>query len=397
MQLRTLQQLELTNKSVFLRLDLNVPIKNGKITDETRIIEALPTLKYILERTNRVVIASHLGRPDGQVVAKMSLEPVGARLAELLDREIVFVSDYVTEPIDQMIATLNKRQVILLENLRFHPGEEKNDQDFARILAKGIDIYVNDAFGTAHRAHASTVGVANVIAPELRAAGFLMEKEIKALSDLKANPKAPFTVIMGGAKVSDKIGVIMSLLDYCNHLIIGGAMAYTFLKYKGASVGKSVVEAGKMDLIETIYRNAEARKVTIHIPSDHVCASEFAEGVAAVSVATDSIPDHLMGLDIGEKTILRYRSVIRDSQTVLWNGPMGVFEWPAFAKGTEEIAREVAANRGMTVVGGGDSVAAVNKYNLASQISHVSTGGGASLEFLEGTALPGIKVLEYRG
>jgi phosphoglycerate kinase len=396
MQLRTLKDVNITNKAVFLRLDLNVPIKNGKITDETRITAALPTIKFILEKTNRLVIASHLGRPEGKVVEKMSLEPIGARLAQLLDREVVFVTDYISEPIDQMINGLAKKQLILLENLRFHPGETKNDPDFARKLAKGIDVYVNDAFGTAHRAHASTVGVAEALPVDARACGLLMEKEIAALSALRSAPKRPFTVIMGGAKVSDKIGVILSLLNSCNHLIIGGAMAYTFLKYKGVKVGKSVLEADKMDLIETIYRNADARKVSIHIPSDHLCASEFSETAEVVSVPTEGIPDGMMGLDIGEKTILRYRSIIRESQTVLWNGPMGVFEWPAYARGTAEIAQEIAVCRGVTVVGGGDSVAALNKSGLADKITHVSTGGGASLEFLEGTILPGIKVLEKR-
>jgi phosphoglycerate kinase len=260
-------------------------------------------------------------------------------------------------------------------------------------LAKGVDLYVNDAFGTAHRAHASTVGVAELLAPEKRAAGFLMEKELKALGSILQHPAAPFTVVMGGAKVSDKIAVILSLLNRCNHLIIGGAMAYTFLKYKGVAVGKSKVEEDKMDLVETIFRNAEARRVTIHLPIDHGCAAEFSESAVRQEVPTADIPDGLMGLDIGEKTAKAYADVIVNSRTVFWNGPMGVFEWPAFAKGSTAIANALAACTGQTIIGGGDSVAAVNQAGVADRMTHISTGGGASLELLEGQTLPGVKIL----
>jgi phosphoglycerate kinase len=392
MPIRTLADLDFKGKSVFLRLDLNVPIKNGVIKDDTRIREALPTLRYILERTNKVAIASHLGRPDGEVDLKYSLEPVGARLAELLDREVVFVSDYAKEPADQVLGQIRGNQCVLLENLRFNPGETKNDPDFARLLMRGIDLYVNDAFGTAHRAHASTVGCAEIVPPERRAGGILMDKEIDALGAILSGPEAPFTVVMGGAKVSDKIAVILSLLTRCNHLVIGGAMAYTFLKFKGVDVGSSRVEADKMDLVEAIFRNAEARRVQIHLPLDHGCAKEFKEDAERVDVK-GAIPAGLMGLDIGPATTRAYGDVIRNSRTVFWNGPMGVFEWPAFATGTMAIAESMAQARAKTVIGGGDSVAAVNQAGVASKMTHISTGGGAALEFLEGITLPGIKVL----
>lgn len=394
MKIRTLSDLDFTGKKVFLRLDLNVPIKNGAIKDETRLVEALPTIKYILERTNKVALASHLGRPDGAPDPKYSLEPVGMRLAELLGREVVFVSDYATEPADQVLNQLNPRQFVLLENLRFHPGETKNDVTFAQTLARGMDLYVNDAFGTAHRAHASTVGVAEQMAANRRAGGLLMEKEIAALEGILGAPEAPFTVVMGGAKVSDKIAVILSLMTRCHHLVVGGAMAYSFLKFKGVPVGASKTEDDRMDLLESIFRNAEARRVTIHLPVDHGCAREFKETAERIDVGEAAIPAGLMGLDIGSKTAKIYGDVIARSRTVFWNGPMGVFEWPGFAAGTLAVARAMANANATTVIGGGDSVAAANDAGVAAKISHISTGGGAALELLEGRVLPGIKVLQ---
>lgn len=393
MQLRRLEDLDLTGKKVFLRLDLNVPIKGGKIGDDTRIQAALPTIKYIMERASRLAICSHLGRPKGEADPALSLEPVGLRLGELLDTDVAFVTDYVNEPPVQVLNQLDKGQVMLLENLRFHPGETKNDYDFAHNLIEGFDIYVNDAFGTAHRAHASTVGAAEILKPEQRAAGFLIEKEIAALSEVLHRPKHPFTVVMGGSKVSDKISVILNLLERCNHLLIGGAMSYTFLQFRGHNVGNSRVEADKLDLVESIYRNAEARNVKIHLPVDHVCAKEFSESAEPVHVPEASIPDGLMGLDIGPETMKAYQEIIESSQTVLWNGPMGVFEWKAYAKGSMAIAHAMAVCTGKTVIGGGDSVSAVNKAGVADKMSHISTGGGASLEYLEGKILPGIKIL----
>lgn len=392
MQLRKLEDLELTGKKVFLRLDLNVPIKNGKIQDETRIREALPTIKYILERTSKLTMASHLGRPKNGGSPADSLEPVGARLSELLEREVVLFPDYASESSIQLLNTLGKNQVMLLENLRFNAGEEANNVEFAHSLVDGYDFYVNDAFGTSHRAHASVSAAAELLSADRRAAGYLIQKEITALAGIVTRPEAPFTVIMGGSKVSDKISVILNLLSTCNHMLIGGAMAYTFLKFKGIDVGSSRVEADKMDLIETILRNAESRKVQIHIPVDHICAKEFAETAEAVPVS-GAIPAGLMGLDIGPETQKAFARVIRDSKTVLWNGPMGVFEWSKFSKGTMCIAEAMADVRGKTVVGGGDSVSAVQQSGFASKMTHISTGGGASLEFLEGKVLPGIKLL----
>lgn len=394
MELRKLEDLDLNNKKVFLRLDLNVPIKKGKIQDETRIKEALPTIKYILERTPRVTIASHLGRPKDGGTPDDSLEPVGVRLSELLNREVVLYPDYTQEPSNQLLTSLGKNQLMLLENLRFHAGEEANDPDFARCLIDGYDFYVNDAFGTCHRAHASVSRAAELLPPERRAAGFLIQKEILALGGIVTKPEAPFTVIMGGSKVSDKIAVILNLLNSCNHMLIGGAMAYTFLKYKGIDVGSSRVEADKLDLVATIMKNAEARRVQIHLPVDHVCAKEFVETTDPVNVSTPAIPEGLMGLDIGPKTREEFGRVIRSSKTVLWNGPMGVFEWDKFAAGTMSIAAAMAEVHGKTIVGGGDSVSAVQKSGFANKMTHNSTGGGASLEFLEGKVLPGIKVLQ---
>lgn len=393
MKLRTLNDIDLKGKSVLLRLDLNVPLQGGKITDDTRIKASLPTIRAIAEQTNKLVIMSHLGRPKGKVNRDFSLEPVGARLAELLDKEVVFVEDYISEPLSQVVGQLDKNQFVLLENLRFHAGETNNDAAFARTLADGFDVYVNDAFGTLHRAHASVVGVPELMKEGARAAGLLVEKEINELSYLQKNPKAPFSVILGGSKVSDKIGVILNLLNHCNTIMIGGAMAYTFLKFKGHEVGLSRVEEDKMDLVETIYRNAASRKVEIILPEDHIAAGSFSEDADPVELTDANIPPTLMGLDIGPRTVSRFRSIIDQSETVLWNGPMGVFEWDAFAKGSLDIANCLAENRGYTLVGGGDSVAAINKAGVADKISHVSTGGGASLEFLEGKTLPGVRML----
>jgi len=394
MPLRTMDQLDVKGKTVFLRLDLNVPIENGKITDENRILASIPTIKSLLDRDAKVIMASHLGRPKNGRDPKFSLEPVGARLAELLDHEVILLDGFDNEPADQFFKRLSKGQLVLFENLRFHTGEEKNSSDFVEFLSRGIDFYVNDAFGTAHRAHASTVGLPMYLGKAKCAAGFLMAIEVKALSQIKTSARAPFAVVMGGSKVSDKIGVILSLLEHCNDLLIGGAMAYTFLKYKGVQVGKSRTEDDKMNLVETIYRNAEARKVNIHLPDDHVVATEFAANSPFKVTESSNIEDGYMGLDIGPKTRSKFSSIVRKAQTVLWNGPMGVFEWENFAAGSLAIAHAMSECRGVTVVGGGDSVAAANMAQVADKLTHVSTGGGASLEFLEGIPLPGIRCLE---
>lgn len=394
MKTRSLEQLDLLDKRVLVRLDLNVPLdSDGNITDDTRIRACLPTLTYILKKTRKVVVMSHLGRPKGKPDPKFSLEPVGSRLAELLGREVLFVSDYLTEPVGQILGQLSENQIVLLENLRFHPGETSNDRQFARAIVDGFDCYVNDAFGTLHRAHASVVGVPELLPVAARASGLLVEKEVQALQKVISSPGAPFTVVIGGAKVSDKIGVTLSLLNKCNNLLVGGAMAYTFLKYHGRKTGISLVEADKMDLVESIYRNAERRRVNILLPEDHVCAEKFDQNVPAVPIGGEDIPDNLMGMDIGPKTVEKYSAVISQSKTVLWNGPMGVFEWSAFADGTMGVAKAMAETVAYTVVGGGDSVSAINKAKVVDKINHISTGGGASLELLEGKMLPGIRVL----
>lgn len=386
-----IDQIELNDKNILLRLDLNVPLRDGKIEDDTRIQEAMPTIKYLLEKNAKIVMCSHLGRPKGQKNAKFSLQPVGEYLAEALNKEVLFVADYYEEPIDQLIHQLGKNQLVLLENLRFDPRETANDMEFGRLLMKGMDCFINDAFGASHRAHASIVQTAQLA--QTKALGFLIKRELEALSCIKNQPKNPFTVIVGGSKVSDKIGVIYSLLEKCNDLVIGGAMSYTFLKYLGKSVGKSLVEEDKLDLVRNIYRAAEERKVSIHLPEDHVCARDFKEDAEPIEVSSVNIPNDCMGMDIGAKTIKKYAEVISRSKTVLWNGPMGVFEWDSFSKGSLSIAESMATCEGYTVVGGGDSVAAVNKAKLKDKMSHVSTGGGASLEFLQGNHLPGLKAM----
>lgn len=392
MNFNTVDKLSLQNKTVFLRLDLNVPLDgSGNITDDTRIVKALPTLKHILGQTNKIVIASHLGRPKGKVVPGMSLEPVGRKLYELLGVEIAFVKDYVQAPADQLLQQLGKNRVILLENLRFYSQETENDTEFAQILAKGIDYYVSDAFGALHRAHASVAALPGRFPKERRAIGFLVSQELKALDMLKQGAQAPYTVILGGSKVSDKVGVILNLVNQCNHVLIGGAMAYSFLRYKGTGVGSSLVEANVDGLISSIYESAEARKVSIHLPIDHVCAKNVDSEEA--QIASGDIPAGLAGFDIGPATLDAYRKVIVSSKTIFWNGPLGVFERPAFRAGTSAVAKAVAGQDCYSVAGGGDSLAAIKLAGVADQFTHLSTGGGASLEYLEGKTLPGLKVL----
>lgn len=393
MAFHSLDDFDFKNKKVLVRLDLNVPIKDGRITDDTRIQAALPTLKKILSATHKVVVMSHLGRPKGEPKPEFSLEPVGERLADLLEREVVFVDEYLEEPVIQVVEHIGENQLILLENLRFHKQETANDRDFCLRIAEGFDVYVNDAFGTLHRSHASVVGLCELFPKEKRIAGYLVQKEIDILSSLLKAPKPPFTVVMGGAKVSDKMGVILSLMTKCNKLLIGGAMAYTFLKYHGIPTGASKTEDDKLDLVADIYRNAQARKVEILLPIDHIAAKEFSADSPPIEVSEASLPDGLMGLDIGEKTLALYEKAISESSTILWNGPMGVFEWDAFAKGSLGIAQAMAKAKGTTIIGGGDSVSAANKAGVAEDIDHISTGGGATLEYLEGKLLPGVRVL----
>lgn len=392
-KLRSIRDFDFTGRSVFIRLDLNVPIKKGVLQDDTRIQKSLDTIRKVHETAKRVCIASHLGRPKNGPDANLSLIPVGTRLSELTGLEIVHVADYIEEPIDQIFPHLTSNQIILLENLRFHPEETEGSSEFARKIMNGFDTYVNDAFGCCHRAHSSIEHAAMEVPEERRLAGLLVEEEVKQLSYLTGNPQGPFAVVIGGSKVSDKIGVILNLIEKCNDLLIGGAMAYTFLKFQGVETGKSVVENDKMDLVEKIFINAKKRKVNIHLPVDHVCGGEFAESTTVTTTHSSAIPAGLMGLDIGPKTLRNYSEIISSARTVLWNGPVGVFEWSAFKAGSLGIAEAMAKSRAKTFVGGGDSISALNHAGVADKITHVSTGGGASLEFLEGRVLPGLRVL----
>jgi phosphoglycerate kinase len=396
MALKTLKSISLDGKRVLVRVDFNVPLKDagGKwtITDDTRIQAAIPTLKYILEQPGTsLVVMSHLGRPKGQKKPEFSLSPIASRLGELLGVSVIMADDCIGGSVSTAVSNLTAGEVILLENVRFHPGEEKNDADFAKRLAANGDIYVNDAFGTAHRAHASTEGVTAYL-PAV--AGFLIEKEVKFLGGVLENPEKPFVAIIGGAKVSTKIAVLESLLPKCSTLIIGGGMAYTFLKAQGHSIGKSLLEEEFLSTAENLLSSAEKQGVEIILPQDHVAAGEFSEDAAPEKIDSENIPDGLIGMDIGDATLAAVRDRILNAKTVVWNGPMGVFEFDAFAAGTSAVAKYVAECKGTTVVGGGDSVAAVNKFGLAERIDHVSTGGGASLEFLEGKSLPGIVALQ---
>lgn len=391
----TLDDLNLKGKRVLVRVDFNVPLKedasgNLVVADDTRIREALPTLRAIIQKGGKVILMSHLGRPKGQPDPKYSLAPVARRLEELLGARVRFVSNIVGEAVRQAIHSMPEGGVLLLENTRFHPGETKNDPELARQLAELADVYINDAFGSAHRAHASTEGVAHYVKPA--AMGYLMQREVAYLSRLLDNPEHPFVAILGGAKVSDKIGVIQNLLPRVDRLLIGGAMSYTFLKALGHQVGASRVEDDRLEEARALYEQAAGK---ILLPIDHVVAPEFSNEAPAQVVAGD-IPEGLMGLDIGPQTVARYREEIRNARTVVWNGPMGVFEMPNFAKGTFAIAEALAKateQGALTVVGGGDSVAAITQAGYADRVSHVSTGGGAMLEFLEGKALPGLIAL----
>jgi phosphoglycerate kinase len=401
----SIRDLDLTNKRVLIRVDFNVPLAtNGsdaapRITDDTRIRETIPTIEYALRRKARVILCSHLGRPKGKVVPSMSLRPVVDRLRELLDHvisddeNVAFSPECVGDIATEMVGNLEPGQPLLLENLRFHAEEEKNDPEFARQLASLCDIYINDAFGSAHRAHASTEGITHFV--PVSAAGLLMEKELTYLTKAVADPIKPFVAIIGGAKVSDKIDVIDSLLDRATSLIIGGGMAYTFLNAKGQTTGKSLVETDKIDVAKAALAKAKKKGVSFLLPVDHVLADKFAPDAKTQIFSGDGpFPADLMALDIGPASIELFKKEIADAITIVWNGPMGVFEMPAFAKGTNAIAKAVAANQDATsIVGGGDSVAAIQQSGVASKITHISTGGGASLEFLEGKTLPGVAAL----
>ncbi len=394
-KLRTIDQLDLAGKRVFIRVDFNVPLDaQRRVADDARIRAALPTIQYAIGKRAKVILASHLGRPKGEPSdrEKFSLEPAAERLSELLKQDVILADDCVGDAVKKLVRDLKEGQVLLLENLRFHKGEEANDEVFARELASLADVWVNDAFGTAHRAHASTAGMARFV-PE-KAAGFLIQKEVEYLSKVLRQPEHPFVALLGGAKVSDKIKVIDNLLGKADSVCIGGAMAYTFLRAQGVAVGKSKVEEDKLELARQILDRAKARGVELLLPVDHVCAREAKETAKREVVNDRAIPAELVGLDIGPKTLDRYRQRILAARTVFWNGPMGLFEQKPWAEGTFGVARAMAESPATTVVGGGDSAAAVEEAGLVSRMKHVSTGGGASLEFIEGRTLPGIQVLE---
>jgi phosphoglycerate kinase len=390
--MQTLDRLDLRGRRVFIRVDFNVPLAEGRVTDNSRIVEAIPTIRHALSAGGRVILASHLGRPKGKPNAALSLAPAAKELERLLGQPVLMVQDCIGSATEDLVRKLRDGDVAMLENLRFHPEEEANDPEFARRLAALADVYVNDAFGAAHRAHASTTGITRYV--RTRAAGFLMKREVEMLGGLMKTPARPFVAIVGGAKVSDKIELLGSLIDRTDAVLVGGAMAYSLLSAQGHEVGTSRVEAEKLDLARNLLARAKARGVALELPVDHVAAREFKEDAEPIVVDTPAIGSGLMGLDIGPRTRQRYADMIRKAATVFWNGPMGVFEWARFAEGTMTIARAVADSAATSVVGGGDSVAALAKSGRTADITHVSTGGGASLELLEGRTLPGVAALE---
>ena len=394
MEKKTIRDIDAAGKKILVRVDYKVPMdKSGNITDDTRIRATLPTLKFLLDKGAALILASHLGRPKGAVDLQFTLKPVAEKLAELIGRPVLFAADCIGPEAQTAAGALQSGQILLLENLRFHKEEEKNGPEFAKELASLADLAVNDAFGVSHRAHASVEGITKYL-PAV--AGFLMEKEIAFLGRAVAAPERPFAAIIGGAKVSDKIAVIENLLTKVDTLIIGGGMANTFIAAQGYTIGKSLVEADKFELAKSLIEDAKRRGVNLLLPVDMVIADRFAADAASKVVRIDAIEDEWMALDIGPKTSEIFSAALRDAKTIVWNGPMGVFEMDAFAAGTQAIARAVAASGAISIVGGGDSVAAIEKAGLAEQITHISTGGGASLEFLEGKVLPGIAALADR-
>lgn len=392
--IKTIRDFELQGKTVFLRLDLNVPLENGKITDETRITASLPTIKYALEKGAKLIIASHLGRPKSATDKKYSMEPVAKRVGELLDVEVVLMDEPDSEGVKHFLSSPMKKQIICLENLRFDPGETENKMELAQAWSSYADIYINDAFGASHRAHASIHALPEVMAQ--KGIGFLIEKEIKMLDGLFDSPKKPYIAVLGGAKVSDKIPVIEKLIDIVDGFVIGGAMAYTFLKAQNISVGKSLVEADKVKYAKEMIERMEARGKTLLLPVDHVTTLSFGDTDNIKVTTGASIDEDHMALDIGPQTIRNFRACLEKAQTVFWNGPMGVFETPAFSKGTFAVAEALANNPGLKIVGGGDSAAAAEASGFADKMSHISTGGGASLEYLQGEKLPGLEVLRAK-
>lgn len=390
--IRDIPQEELKGKRVLVRVDFNVPLdENRQITDDTRIVESLPTIKYLKERGAKVILVSHLGRPKGKFTEELKMDPVARRLEELLGEKVYKVDDCIGEKVEEAVSKLKEGEILLLENIRFYPAEEANDEEFARALSRLADIYVNDAFGTAHRAHASTAGVAKFLPAY---AGFLMEKELEVLGEKLNNPVRPFLAILGGAKVSIKIGVIRRLLEKVDVLLLGGGMAYTFVKALGYEVGNSIVEESMIGEASDVMRIARERGVRLELPEDFVVAPEAKEGVEYKVVKWNQIPPDMAGFDIGPETVEKFGRYIQEARTIFWNGPLGVFEIEPFSRGTVAIAKKIAQSGATSVVGGGDTIAAIKKAGVEDKITHISTGGGASLEFLEGRVLPGVEVLQ---
>lgn len=387
---KSVKDIDVKGKRVFVRVDFNVPMEDGKVTDDTRIRAALPTIQYLVDEGAKVILSSHLGRPKGEVKEELRLTAAGERLAELLGKPVKKLDESVGENVKAVVAAMEDGDIVLLENVRFHAGEEKNDPALTKQFAELADVYVNDAFGAAHRAHATTAGIAEFL-PAV--SGFLMQKELDVLGKALADPERPFTAIIGGAKVKDKIDVINHLLEKVDNLIIGGGLSYTFTKAQGHEVGTSLLEEDKIDLAKSFIKKAEDKGVNFYMPVDAVVADEFSKDANTKVVDIDKIPADYMGLDIGPKTAEIYADVIKNSKLIIWNGPMGVFEMDAFANGTKAVANAMAETEGYTVIGGGDSAAAVEKFGVAEKMSHVSTGGGASLEFMEGKELPGVVAL----
>ncbi|TQR19950.1 phosphoglycerate kinase [Psychrobacillus vulpis] len=389
-QKQTMSDVTLLGKRVFCRVDFNVPMEDGQITDDTRIRAALPTINYLIEQGAKVILASHMGRPKGEVKEELRLTQVGEHLAKLLNKQVKKLDESIGSEVEQTVSEMENGDIVLLENVRFHAGEEKNDAELAKAFASLADVYVNDAFGAAHRAHATTEGIAKLL-PAV--SGLLMEKELDVLGKALSNPERPFTAIIGGAKVKDKIGVIDHLLDKVDNILIGGGLSYTFSKAQGHDIGKSLVEEDKIELAQSFIEKAKEKGVSFYLPVDAVVADEFSKDANTKVVDIDQIPSDWMGLDIGPKTAALYADVIKGSKLIIWNGPMGVFEMDAFANGTKGVADAMADTAGYTIIGGGDSAAAVEKFEVADKMDHISTGGGASLEFMEGKDLPGVSAL----
>ncbi|TWT00105.1 phosphoglycerate kinase [Planomicrobium sp. CPCC 101079] len=386
----TMKDVDLKGKRVFCRVDFNVPMSEGQVTDDTRIRAALPTIQYLIENGAKVILASHLGRPKGTVNEEMRMAAAAAKLSELLHKDVKSLDESIGEKVEQEIASMNEGDVILLENVRFHAGEEKNDEELAKAFAALADVFVNDAFGAAHRAHASTAGIAKHL-PSV--SGLLLEKELDVLGKALSEPDRPFTAIIGGAKVKDKIGVIDNLLEKVDNLLIGGGLSYTFLKAQGIEIGTSLLEEDKMELALSFLKKAEEKGVKLYLPIDVVITQEFSNDAETKVVKIDEIPSDWMALDIGPDTVKLYSDVIANSKLILWNGPMGVFEMSSFENGTKSVAEAMAKTEAYTVIGGGDSAAAVEQFHIADKMDHISTGGGASLEFMEGKELPGVTAL----